>query len=60
MTYSVVHVPVDMGGVFARVNQHIDDAGGSADGQSSFSAAISRPGQANFCFRFRSRCRKRQ
>ncbi|MDX8482425.1 hypothetical protein RFN28_28780 [Mesorhizobium sp. VK24D] len=32
-TRSVMHVPVNMGAVFARVNQHIDAAGASADGQ---------------------------
>lgn len=33
VTHSVMHVPVNMGSVFARVNQHIDDADASADGQ---------------------------
>ncbi|CDX29300.1 conserved hypothetical protein [Mesorhizobium sp. ORS 3359] len=34
VTHSVMHVPVNMGSVFARVNRHIDDAGASADGHS--------------------------
>lgn len=34
VTHSVMHVPVNMGSVFARVNRRIDDAGASADGQS--------------------------
>ncbi|MDG4906062.1 hypothetical protein P9228_06315 [Mesorhizobium sp. WSM4898] len=32
-THSVLHVPVNMGNVFARVSEHIDNAGASADGQ---------------------------
>ncbi|QKC99069.1 hydrolase [Mesorhizobium sp. NZP2298] len=32
-THSVMHVPVNMGSVFARVNEHIDDAGASAESQ---------------------------
>jgi hypothetical protein len=28
-----MHVPVNMGSVFARVREHIDDAGASAEGQ---------------------------
>jgi hypothetical protein len=28
-THTVMHVPVDMASVFARVNQHMDDAGAS-------------------------------
>ncbi|BAV51091.1 hypothetical protein MesoLj113a_63910 [Mesorhizobium sp. 113-1-2] len=32
-TRSVMHVPVNMGKVFARVNKHIDDAGACDNGQ---------------------------
>lgn len=53
-TLSVMHIPMNMGSVFARVNKHIEDAGASIPASLSFSARMSRPGPANICLRSRN------
>ncbi|WP_210325105.1 hydrolase [Mesorhizobium silamurunense] len=58
-TRSVMHVPVNMGGVFARVNQHIDAAGASAGGQFVLSRDSLPLGKRTSFFTLQSRSRGR-